>query len=170
MEVQSIIISYVSTPLLEEAILKYGGCDANPIVQLRDLGRLCCTCKTLNAVVLPTLYHTIELNVPLRWSRLPSLKNLLASLSEGFKYTKYLRIVTKLYPQKDNICTSIYTVHETGDEDDLGNDREPGDEEDPVAGSELDAAEREEIEEDDALFRVYNPGISASEAPSVYSS
>ncbi|KAF6228965.1 hypothetical protein HO133_007077 [Letharia lupina] len=118
------------------------------LVQSRDLNHLCCTCKTLSAVVLPTLYHTIELKIPQQWSRLPSLENLLASSSEGLKYTRSLRIVPRQYRQ-----------------DVVENEHEFGDEEESVAETEVDDAEEEEDgEEDDGLFRVYRPRTSASNA------
>lgn len=67
-----------------------------------DLNRLCLTCKTIKAVVLPKLYHQVVIRVPQKWSRLPSLEGLLGSTGDGLKYTKYLFIATQQYPLRDS--------------------------------------------------------------------
>ena len=143
------------------------------LIQLRDLNHLCCTCKTLTTVVLPTLHHTIELKIPLRWSGLPSLENLLASSSEGFKYTRCLSIVTKHYGQKDNKYSSLDMEHETNEEDFVENEEESEDEgqaesddseEEEEGGGEEEGEEEEEEEEeeDGGVFQLYHPADSAS--------
>ena len=114
----------------------------------------------MSAVVLPTLYHTIELKVPLQWSRLPSLEKLLASSSEGFKYTRCLRIVTTQYRREDNTYPDLDGVPGTDDNDVVENEHESGDEE----GVDNAEEEEEEGEENDELFKVYHPHISASNA------
>ena len=113
----------------------------------------------MSAVVLPTLYHTIELKIPLRWSRLPSLENLLASWSEGLKYTRCLRIVTKQYPQQNNNYLNLDKVPENDDEGIVKADTESGHERE--AG--LNDAEMEgETSENQGMFRIYRPRRSAS--------
>ncbi len=107
----------------------------------------------MSAVVLPRLYHTIELKVPLQWSRLPSLEKLLASSSEGLKYTRCLRIVTTQYCREDNTYPKLDEVPETDDEHESGDEREVD-----------DVEEEEEGDEDDRLFRVYHPKTSTSNA------
>ena len=99
------------------------------------------------------------MKIPLRWSRLPSLEGLLASSSEGLKYTRCLRIVTKQYPQEDNSYFNLDRLPETDDEDVVDNENESADEE----GVELDDGEKEEEgEEEDGIFKVYHPHNSAS--------
>lgn len=112
----------------------------------------------MNALVLPILYHTVELKVPLQWSRLPSLENLLASSSEGFKYTRCLRIVTKQYCREDDTYCNLDKIPETDDEHDFG------DEDESEGEAESDDAEEESEEEDDGLYRAYGPHTSASKA------
>lgn len=112
----------------------------------------------MNAVVLPTLYRTIELKVPLRWSQLPSLESLLASSSEGLKYTRCLRIITTQYRQEDNTYFNL-------DEDIVEHEQESGDEEDLVGDAGMDDSEEEaEGEGVGALFRVSHPRTAASNA------
>ena len=123
----------------------------------------------MSAIVLPTLYQTIELKVPLQWTRLPSLENLLASSSEGLKYTRCLKIVANQYREND-AYRNLDNVHETDDEDDVENEHESEDEEQSEAESESgdseeDEDENSEGEEDDGpLFRLGDPDISASNA------
>lgn len=102
----------------------------------------------MSAVVLPTLYRTIELKVPLRWSHLPSLENLLASPSEGLKYTKYLKIVTTQYRPEENAYPNL-------DADTIEHEQASGDEEEPIGDAGLD---------DNNVFRVSHPRTSASNA------
>lgn len=131
------------------------------LVQLRDLNRLSCTCKTLNAVVLPTLYSTIELKVPLRWSQLPSLENLLASSSEGLKYTRCLRIVTKQYPPEGDVHGNLDNVPFNYDDDEDESEGEATDEEDVAADVE---DEEDEREEGNGQFKIFLPNKWASNA------
>ena len=123
----------------------------------------------MSAIVLPTLYQTIELKVPLRWTRLPSLENLLASSSEGFKYTRCLRIVANQY-RKNDAYRNLDRVHETDDEDVVEDEHESEDEEESEAESESrvlgeDEDESSKGEEDDSrLFRLCDSDTSASNA------
>ena len=123
----------------------------------------------MSAIVLPTLYQTIELKVPLQWTRLPSLENLLASSSEGLKYTRCLKIVANQYREND-AYRNLDSVHETDDEDVVGNEHEPEVEETSEAQSESDDSEEgededsEEEESDGPLFRFCEPDTSASNA------
>lgn len=71
-------------------------------VNYSDLNRLCLTCKTIKAVVLPKLYHQVVIRVPQKWSRLPSLEGLLGSTGDGLKYTTELSIETQQYPLRDS--------------------------------------------------------------------
>ena len=115
----------------------------------------------MSATVLPTLYHTIELKVPLRWGRLPSLENLLASSSEGLKYTRCLRIVTKQYPPQNNKYLNLENIPDADDDDVVDIEHESGDE----MEAEPNIAEIEEIGEDDeGLFKIYHPSASASKS------
>lgn len=119
----------------------------------------------MSAVVLPTLYHTIELKVPLRWSRLPSLENLLASSSEGFKYTKCLKIITKQYYREGNPYPKVEKIPETDEEGVVENWHESGDEAEEAADTEsVNSDEDEEADGANRLFRVYDPHPSASNA------
>lgn len=98
------------------------------------------------------------MKVPLQWSQLPSLENLLASSSEGLKYTTCLKISTAQYRQEDNIYCNL-------DEDIGEHGQESGDEEEPVEHARPDDAEEDsEGEGDDQLFRVSHPEIPASNA------
>lgn len=117
----------------------------------------------MNAVVLPTLYHTIELKVPLRWSHLPSLESLLASSSEGLKYTRSLRIVTKQYPLEDDVYGNPDNVpaNDDDDDDDEESEGEPIDEEDGVADTEDEDDERDE---GNGQFKIFLPDKWASNA------
>ena len=123
----------------------------------------------MSAIVLPALYQTIELKVPLKWTRLPSLENLLASSSEGLKYARCLKIVTNQY-RKNDAYRNLDNVHETDDEDAVDSDHESNDEESSEAqsesdNSEVDEDEGSEREEDDGpFFRFYEPNTSASNA------
>ena len=121
----------------------------------------------MSAIVLPTLYQTIELKVPLQWTRLPSLENLLASSSEGLKYTRCLSIVANQYRDND-AYRNLESVHETDDED-VENEHESEDEEGSEADLESDDSEEDEDEgsegeEGDGLFRLCDPDTSASNA------
>ena len=117
----------------------------------------------MSAIVLPRLYHTIELKIPLRWSRLPSLENLLASSSEGLKYTRCLRVVTKQYCREDNPYPHVDKITETDVEGVIQNEHESGDEEEALAEAELGNAEEEEQgNEHNRLFRISHPRTSAS--------
>ncbi|KAL9075648.1 MAG: hypothetical protein Q9161_001399 [Pseudevernia consocians] len=128
------------------------------LVQFRDLNHLCCTCKTLSAVVLPILYHTIELKIPLQWSRLPSLEKLLASSSEGLKHTRCLKIVTAQSRQGDNTYRDLDEILKTDDEEVIENEQEFGYEEEVFHVDEVGE------EEPNRLFRAYYPKASASSA------
>ena len=98
------------------------------------------------------------MKVPLRWRRLPSLENLLASSSEGLKYTRCLRIVTRQYPQKDNNYLNLDKVLETDQKNVVNNEHDFGYEEEV----ELDDTEIGDEGEDDGIFRVYEPDDLAS--------
>ena len=102
------------------------------------------------------------MKVPLRWGRLPSLENLLASSSEGLKYTRCLRIVTKQYPSKDNKYLNLEKIPDADDDDDVVDIEHESEDE---GEAESDIAEIEEIgEEDEGLFRIYHPSASASKS------
>ena len=91
------------------------------------------------------------MKVPLQWDRLPSLENLLASSSEGLRYTRCLRIVTKHHRQEDDSYAKVDKAFETDEEDVVEDESESGD------GNDSE-------EEEDGLFRVYRPPDSASNA------
>lgn len=63
-----------------------------------DLNRLCLTCKTIKAIVLPRIYEIVVIKAPQNWSRLPSLEGLLGSTGDGLKYTTQLFIETQQDP------------------------------------------------------------------------
>ncbi|CAD6593210.1 MAG: hypothetical protein ASARMPREDX12_006936 [Alectoria sarmentosa] len=125
------------------------------LIQFRDLNHLCCTCKAWSEVVLPALYHTVELKVPLKFDRLPSLENLLASSSGRFKYTRCLRIVTKQYPLEDDVYENGGNVPATDGEE---SEDDPTDEEGVVTDTE------EEEDDVDGVFKIYLPNKWASSA------
>ena len=88
------------------------------LVQRRDLNSLCLSCKSLKSVALPRLYETIELRIPLKWSRLPSLENLLTVNSKAFVHIRNIFIETKQSLVKQDQYGSF-------DESDLTGNEEP---------------------------------------------
>lgn len=89
------------------------------------------------------------------------MESLLASSSEGLKYTRCIRIITKQYPQQDNKYLNFEKIPDADDDDIVDVDHNFGDE----VEAESDIAEIEEIgEEDEGLFRIYHPSASASKS------
>lgn len=87
-------------------------------MQYRDLNNVSKTCKTLKAVALPQLYHTVELKVPLKWNRLASLERLLATNPEALQFTRALHVVTQQAPMKDDSYGSLDDLDLTDDGED----------------------------------------------------
>ena len=91
------------------------------------------------------------------------MENLLASSSEGLKYSKCLKIVAKQYREND-AYRNLDTVHETDDED-VSEDEEEAEAESASDNSERDEDEDSEGGEDGGpLFKFCDPDTSASNA------
>ena len=89
------------------------------------------------------------------------MENLLASSSEGLKYTRCLRIVTKQCPSQDNKYLNLEKTTDVDDNDsgDVEHDSEAEGE------AESDIAEIEGFgNEDEELSRIYRPSSSASKS------
>ena len=61
------------------------------------------TCKTLNDAFLASLYSQVVIKVPIRWSRLVSLENLISSAGSGLKLTTSICITTQQQPSKHDV-------------------------------------------------------------------
>ena len=61
----------------------------------RSLNALTQTCKTLDLVAAPKLYHCIILRVPMRWSKLPSFESLISSSGKNFRYVGHVVVTTQ---------------------------------------------------------------------------
>lgn len=82
----------------------------------KDLNSLSKTCTRLYDVVLPILFDSLTIRVPMRWSRLTSLEDLVGFRSPGLQYTTAVRIVTQHGPVKYSQCG---LVHRDPDEIDV---------------------------------------------------
>lgn len=111
-------------------------------MQYRDLNNLSKSCKTLKAVALPQLYHTIELKVPLKWNRLASLERLLATSPEALQFTRVLHVVPQQAPMKDDSYGSLDDLDLTDDGED----------------------DEDRSDDVDEAFKIYTPGRWASSA------
>lgn len=58
------------------------------------------TCKTLNDTFLAKLYCHVVIRVPIRWSRLVSLENLISSSGSGLKFVTKISIAPQQQPSK----------------------------------------------------------------------
>ena len=90
-------------------------------VNVGDLNSLTRTCKALNNALLAKLYSLVVLRVPIRWSRLISLENLVSSSGSGLKFTKSILIATQQQPSKGETLESedSRTAEEIAEERDL---------------------------------------------------
>ena len=71
-------------------------------LHIGDLNSVSCTCRTLNEAFLAKLYSRVAIKVPIRWSRLVSLENLLSSTGSGLKFTTDICITAHQQPSNDD--------------------------------------------------------------------
>ncbi len=72
------------------------------ILHRRDLAKVSRVSKQLHAITLAKLYSDLYIFVPMRWSRLVSLENLVGSSGDGLKFTTSISILTQQDPLRPN--------------------------------------------------------------------
>ena len=72
------------------------------ILHRRDLAKVSRVSKQLHTITVAKLYSDLYLFVPMRWSRLGSLENLVGSSGDGLKLTTSIRISTQHDPLRPN--------------------------------------------------------------------
>lgn len=79
------------------------------------------TCKTFNNAFLAKLYSLVIIRVPIRWSRLKSLEDLISSAGSGLKFTTRICIIAQQQLSKDHALEfeDSRTAQEIADEKDL---------------------------------------------------
>lgn len=91
--------------------------------QRSDLNKLSQSCKDLRDIVLPVLYRSVLVMVPMQWSRLPSLEGLLSSSGSNLQFTTNLFTGTQLDPlasdqsgDSDQLSSSVSSHDEASQE------------------------------------------------------
>lgn len=81
-----------------------------------------CTCRTLNNAFLARLYSHVVIKVPIRWSRLTSLEDLISSAGSGFNFVTSICVTVQQQPSIDDAQESEdgRTAQEIAEERDLG--------------------------------------------------
>ena len=90
-------------------------------LHISDLSSLSRTCKTLNNAFLAKLYSHVVIRVPIRWSRLVSLENLVSSTGSGLKFITSIRVIAQQQPLNNETQESEdgRTAQEIAEERDL---------------------------------------------------
>lgn len=73
----------------------------------RDVNSVSRTCKTLDEAFLASLYDSVVIKVPIQWSRLASLENLISSAGSGLKFTTSICIAIQQQPSKDSTKDNV---------------------------------------------------------------
>ena len=120
-EVQNLIGGHVSLPNLMGFSRRKTLITFRSQLHISDLNSVSRTCKTLNNAFLAKLYSRVLIRVPIRWSRLASLENLVASFGNGLKFTTTIFIAALQQSSNGETLESEddRTPDETAEEEDL---------------------------------------------------
>ncbi|MCJ1457914.1 hypothetical protein MMC28_008283 [Mycoblastus sanguinarius] len=73
---------------------------ASYLLRRHDLNGLCRSCKALNSIALPKLYSQLVIKIPVQFSRLDTLENLVGSSGKCLQFTTRIRISTQQHRLK----------------------------------------------------------------------
>lgn len=73
----------------------------------RDLNQISQTCKTLNSSAIPRLYKHVFIQVPMQWSRLPSLEALVGSSGESTQFIRSITVSTQQDPLREDQTRTV---------------------------------------------------------------
>ena len=120
-ELQNLIGGHVSLPNLMGSSRRKQLITFRSQLHISDLNSVSRTCKTLNNGFLAKLYSRVVIRVPIRWSRLVSLENLVSSAGSGLKFTTTILITAQQHQSKGETLESEddSTAQEIAEERDL---------------------------------------------------